>query len=83
MHEDVTLPMTDCLVCAEKTLTFAQMDDGTLVRRCVHCDTLAAAIEWREPFDVVESGYRIDGVVDPNAKRGCRGGACGIRQPEV
>ena len=81
MHDEISLPMMHCGECDDLTLAFAQWDAGTVVHHCVHCQTVADSIEWVEPWSLVQQGYRLDGVTDPNAKRGCRGGACGVRQP--
>lgn len=80
MHEDVSLPVAECETCASTVLTYADVEGDTLIHRCVHCDSTAADLSWREPFEIVQLGYRLDGVVDPHAKRGCRGGACGVQQ---
>lgn len=82
MHEEISLPMTTCASCNDTTLVYADMVSGEVVHRCIHCHAIAEHVEWLEPWAVVQFGYRVDGVSDPNAKRGCRGGACGVHQPE-
>ena len=76
-----------CPDCDRQVLTSRDLVDDELIARCLHCEAPldSDTIQWAAPKDVVELGYFIDGYQVPDSESkegGCRGGACGVQQPE-
>lgn len=79
-----------CACRPEHALTLAARalgPDGDLIWVCESCDARLDASQgrWVEPAELVDLGYFIDGY-EPEARHGepggCRGGRCGVAQPE-
>ena len=83
---DITFPTAECTSCEKQVLLEANLDaDGGLEHVCFHCGTKVepALIRWLTEDQVNRSGYITEGWRDPDASRGCRGGACGVQQPDA
>lgn len=80
--DDIGLPTGFCPSCDQEVLAWATQADMDVIHACLACDTPLPELTWRDPSAVLEMGYPVEGARDPNAKRGCRGGACGVRQRE-
>ena len=63
--------------------------DGALVWECSHCagplDARSPQARWVGPAALEQLGYFVDGHEPeaPHGGSGCRGGRCGVAQPEV
>jgi hypothetical protein len=79
-----------CHSCARDVLTARDLDDkGRLGDACLHCearlDREDPSAQWVDADQLVERGYVVEGhqsASDEDTGRGCRGGSCGILQPE-
>jgi hypothetical protein len=82
MHELSSFSLGPCSTCQEECLTLSiptapgQMQEFV----CVHCNSSVSTVRWVTADELVEQGYRLDGAGLGNSKRGCRSGACGVRQ---
>ena len=77
MHEESTFLFGSCSSCGELCLgVHVPGADPS----CVHCGEQLEQPEWVSAEDLVERGYRLDGVQQKNGKKGCRTGACGVQQ---
>lgn len=72
-----------CPVCAREVLLTFDLIDDELVRRCLHCGTVMSAAAREVPSsELAGLGYVLEGNETSHGERGCRGGQCGVRQPE-
>lgn len=82
--------LVECASCEREVLSHADLGpDGQLIRVCVHCerplDADHPSARWLDADALAERGYLVDGRDSPDERhggRGCRGGSCGIRQPD-
>ena len=81
-----------CPCCEREVLTARRLGaDDALQVVCLHCeqqlDAEAPDARWVGPEGLAEAGYELDAdfpgveAEEPDGERGCRGGACGVRQP--
>lgn len=80
----------DCPECKKYVLTATDLDEnGEFIDVCMHCESVLSAdspsARWVHAQTVLELGYFVDGIeLDSGEEKesGCRGGSCGIRQPD-
>ncbi len=88
--EAVTFLVVHCPQCAREVLTARDLDaDGQLVDVCLHCaarlDRQAPSARWLDADALSQRGYFVDGSeakASRHGTRGCRGGSCGVQQPD-
>ena len=72
-----------CTACEKEVLTYGDLEnDENLVFRCLDCNVLIEEKEKKSSFspdELQKMGYNF-GIKDDSGKKGCRDGACGIRQ---
>lgn len=79
-----------CRRCAKDVLSARDLDEqGQLGDFCLHCEAALdrdhPSAKWVGAGELVERGYLVEGHESPadgDTGRGCRGGSCGIEQPE-
>lgn len=79
-----------CEQCDRDVLAARDLDDeGRLVDVCVHCDSRldrrAPSARWVGAAALDEHGYFVEGAEtrdDRHGGGGCRGGSCGVQQPD-
>ncbi len=72
-----------CPACEKNVLTYGHLEKDELILRCLDCDVIIAEKEEKSlfsPDELQKMGYHF-GIKDDSGKKGCRDGACGIRQP--
>lgn len=75
-------PVSHCETCETERLTYGDVVEDQIVRKCLNCDSpIASEIDWRTADETTELGYAIEGHQPPSEKRGCKDGACGVQQP--
>ena len=78
--DDPAFPTGRCDRCAREVLTYVELaDDGTDVRRCVHCDHPVSETRLVAAADLDALGYAL---VEPRGcAGGCGGGTCRPNRP--
>lgn len=79
-----------CAHCERDVLTARDLDDNEqMVDVCLHCETSLdrtdESARWVDARALTEHGYFVDGLEsaeDRHGGSGCRGGSCGVQQPE-
>lgn len=85
-----TFLMLYCPDCARDVLSARDLNpQDELVDICVHCarqlERAPESARWVGADTLSENGYFVEGHDTPEASRGgggCRGGSCGVRQPD-
>jgi hypothetical protein len=83
---DVSFLVAPCGACDRTVLTARDLDaDHRVVVVCVHCAERLDPDEGRyvAADDLDAMGYILENTGEPHGERGCRDGACGVRQPET
>ncbi len=85
MGNTASFPIAPCPACDRHVLLEAAILEGDLIHICFHCGapTDRETIEWVSEDAINRSGYITEGWQDPHGERGCRGGACGVQQPDA
>lgn len=89
-YSGATFLVVYCDACERDVLGARDLDgDGLLVDVCMHCDQPVdrhdASARWVGAAELTERGYFVDGfeqVDDRHGGGGCRGGSCGVQQPD-
>jgi hypothetical protein len=88
-HTDPLAPsflVTPCPSCARETVAHRVLSGGDLAWACEACDAHVdeRAGRWVSADTLDDLGYFVDGheETEPHGGGGCRGGRCGVTQPE-
>ena len=87
--DDASFLVIFCPHCHRDVLTARDLSDvGVIVHVCVHCSCALPAEDrtarWVPAEVLPKLGYFVDGLKEEGChdeEGGCRGGACGVRQP--
>jgi hypothetical protein len=79
-----------CTECQREVLSASDLDEhDQIVDVCMHCDRHLDrnddSARWVDAHALTEHGYFVDGLdtaEDRHGGSGCRGGSCGVQQPE-
>lgn len=88
---EATFLVIPCATCQQQVLSARELDEkGRMIDVCVHCDEPLdrdhPSALWLDADALQARGYFVEGhdsLEDRHGGGGCRGGSCGVRQPET
>lgn len=78
-----SLPAAHCEHCEKEVVVEWELEDDELVSLCIHCSKVVDVTHHIDLTHALALGYVAPGFESKHGERGCRDGACGVRQPSA